>query len=509
MRFRKGRIVKITFFCVLLFWNLCNNLLHSQKHDYNWLFGYGAGVPDSSRPFGGIIMSFNDGKVEFMPQERDFEFNIQTNSYSNAEGKLLLMSNGCFMADDHAEKLVNGDSLGFGKIWGVNCPNYQPAAQAGLFINFEDKGNLRFLHSILDTIGNGMKSFRKAIFETSIDLKKEYVISKNNIILYDTLYGGGFTAIPIDNFAKWWIITPKFRNNEFYTLLYSQQGVEKINKQQIGIEHIEIGSGGAQGVFSPNGKQYAFYSLLNGLQVFDRSTGLLSNFRLYNISFSVNTIGGCGFSPNSRFVYVSNPTEVIQVDLEETNLEKAIDTVGIFDNFFDPYPSTYMQMALGPDCRIYITAGGGNRYLHVIMFPNRKGKECQLINRGLKLPTRNSHATTNFPHYRVDEPYPCDSTIRIQINTAVDELYKFKNAEIMMYPNPAGAELVLYDLHQKITGEIRIKIIDIQGRIRHEIIEHNTGQEISISLKGMESGLYFVRMHRADGKTWTDKFIKE
>ncbi|MBK8483527.1 MAG: hypothetical protein IPL31_03995 [Saprospiraceae bacterium] len=30
-----------------------------------------------------------------------------------------------------------------------------------------------------------------------------------------------------------------------------------------------------------------------------------------------NSTGGCGFSQNSRFVYVSNPTEVIQVGLLE------------------------------------------------------------------------------------------------------------------------------------------------------------------------------------------------
>jgi len=512
MRFRKGRIVKITFFCVLLFWNLCNNLLHSQKHDYNWLFGYGTGIiPDSANPFGGIIMSFNDGKIEFTTQAREFEFNYQTNSYSNASGKLLYMSNGCSLADSEAQILPNGDSLGYGKIWGVNCPKSQPLPQAGLFLHFENnQDTLIYLHTILDTFNGGEKAFLKCIYETKIDISNKSVISKNKIILYDTLYGN-LMAVPTENYTKWWILVPKKRSNEYYILLYTQKGVEKVLRQQIGIEHIELGTGGSQGIFSPDGKRYAFYSSLNGLQVFDfnRTTGLLSNFRWYDITFPVNAISGCGFSPNSRFVYVSNTTEVIQVDLEELNSDKALDTVGVFDNFFDPYATTYKQMALGPDCRLYISTSGGNRYLHVIMHPDRKGKECMLINRGLKLPTRNANAIPNFPHYRVDEAYPCDSTIRIQLNTAVDELYKFKNAEIMLYPNPAGSELVLYDLHQKITGEIRIKIIDIHGRIRHEIIEHNTGQEISISLKGMESGLYFVRMHRADGKTWMDKFIKE
>jgi len=45
-----------------------------RKHDYNWLFGYGGGVPDSSRAYGGIIMSFNKGKINFIPQDRAFDF---------------------------------------------------------------------------------------------------------------------------------------------------------------------------------------------------------------------------------------------------------------------------------------------------------------------------------------------------------------------------------------------------------------------------------------------------
>lgn len=193
---------------------------------------------------------------------------------------------------------------------------------------------------------------------------------------------------------------PKYRTNEFYSILYDKHGVVNILKQNIGLKHDINGIGSSQAKFSPDGKKFAIYNPIIGLQVFDfnRSTGLLSNFKLYEIIYPFSTIGGCGFSPDSRFVYVSNPTEVLQVDLLEQDSTKAIDTVGLFDNFFDPYPTTFLQMVLGPDCRIYISTYGGNQYLHVILYPDRKGKECQLINRGLKLPTRNANAIPNFPH---------------------------------------------------------------------------------------------------------------
>lgn len=485
--------------------------LQAQKHhDYNWLFGYGTGIPDSTRPFGGIIMSFKGKQLSFISQARDFEFNTQTNSYSSYEGELLFMSNGCFISDSSGIILENGDSIGIGKIWGVNCPKYQPARQAGIFLNFTNYDTLIFLHSILDTIGNEMNAYRKAIFETKINIASNNVISKNKIILYDTLYGGGFTAIPNQDFSKWWVIVPGYQSNEIYALLYSKNGIEKIMKQAVGIEHIQLGSGAAQGIFSPDGKKYALYSPLNGLQIFDfnRTTGELNNFKLFKIVYPANVTGGCGFSPNSRFVYVSNPTEVLQIDLLEQDSTNAIDTVGVFDNFFDPYPATYMQMALGPDCRIYITAGGGNQYLHVILQPNKKGKECKLINRGLKLPTRNSHATTNFPHYRVDDPYPCDSAISIPLNTDVENEYKFREGGLMIYPIPATSILYIHDIKSVINSKVQLTLVDLNGVVLFSGGYDNLQEEIRIPVQNFPPGMYFIHIQDLFGNYWMEKFVK-
>lgn len=500
--------IKIVIWLLL---GLATNAYSQKKHDYNWLFGYGSGVPDSTNPFGGVIMSFNNNKIEFIPQERDFWFNYQTNSYSDTFGRLRYMSNGCSMADENAQIILNGDSLGFGKIWGVNCPISQPIAQAGVFLNFTNQDSLLiFLHIILDTIGNSQKAFIKCIYETIIDIKKSEAILKNNIILYDTLYGS-ITAIPSKDNGKWWIMIPRDRTNEYYTLLYSSSGTEKILKQAIGYEHLHNGGGGTQAIFSPDGKKYAIYSPLNGLQVFDfdRLTGELRNFNFYNLIYSHNIISGCSFSTNSKFLYVSTLTEVLQVDLEEPDPSKAVDTVGVFDWFFDPYATTYKQMALGPDCRIYIASSGGNQYLHVILYPDRKGKECQLINRGLKLPTRNANAIPNFPHYRVDEPYPCDSTIRIKLNTDVDEAFKFREGEILMYPNPVKSGLVIHDIKQTILGKLNIRLLSLQGQQLYEINIENTGEEIHIPVRNLSTGMYFIQVINDKGRYWVEKFLKE
>ncbi|MBK9726940.1 MAG: T9SS type A sorting domain-containing protein [Saprospiraceae bacterium] len=487
--------------------------MQAQKHfDYNWLFGYGTGIPDSTNPFGGVIMSFQNGRISFIPQARLFEFNYQSNSFSKNTGELLYMSNGCSIADKDADILNGGDSISYGKVWPVACPKYLPSVQAGTFINFlNDSDQIIFLHTIIDTIGIEPKVNRKAILESKIDLRTNSVLSKNKIILYSRLIGHGFTSIPNKDYLSWWLIAPQKDVNRFWILLYTKNGIEKALDQQIGVKNDSISNGGGQGVFSPDGKKYAIYTRSNGLQVFDfdRSTGVLSNFHHYFLTYSQNVISGCSFSPNSRFVYISNPTEVLQVDLLEQNPSLSIDTVGVFDNFFDPYPTTYLQMALAPDCRIYISTYGGNRYLHVIMEPNKKGKECNLVNRGLKLPTRNSFAIPNFPHYRVDDPYPCDSTISFPLNTAVDNEYKFKDLDIIIYPNPVSTVLFIHDLKGKINSQFSLRLTDLNGKVlltqQYNLIQ----EEIKIPIQGLQPGMFIIQIIDQKGNYWTDKFIKE
>ncbi|MGB4970247.1 MAG: T9SS type A sorting domain-containing protein, partial [Saprospiraceae bacterium] len=219
--------------------------------------------------------------------------------------------------------------------------------------------------------------------------------------------------------------------------------------------------------------------------------------------------GGCVFSSNSRFIYVSNPTEVLQLDLLEQDSSKVIDTVGVFDNFFDPFPTTYLQMALGPDCRIYISTYGGNRYLHVITEPNKKGKECQLINRGLKLPTRNSFVTPNFPHYRVDEPYPCDSTISIPLNTDIENSFKFREGDLMIYPSPASTDLFIHDIKSIITSKVKLSLIDLNGAVLFSQEYNNLQGEIKIPVQNFPPGMYFIHVNDLKRNYWLEKFIKQ
>ncbi|MBK7466714.1 MAG: hypothetical protein IPJ43_07795 [Saprospiraceae bacterium] len=84
-------------------------------------------------------------------------------------------------------------------------------------------------------------------------------------------------------------------------------------------------------------------------------------------------------------------------------------------------------------------------FFHVILYPNRKGKACQLVNRGLKLLTRNAFVTPLYPHYRIDEAYPCDSSIILDINWTTDLKDIQLNYPVHVYPNPT-LDLINFDL---------------------------------------------------------------
>jgi hypothetical protein len=96
---------------------------------------------------------------------------------------------------------------------------------------------------------------------------------------------------------------------------------------------------------------------------------------------------------------------------------------------------------LGPDCKIYITPASTIEYLHVINYPNRKGKASGFEQRGIKTPTKVSWSLPNYPHFRLgavgEKHTPCDSTINNYISDTGELIEKEAPISFAVYPNPA------------------------------------------------------------------------
>lgn len=461
-----------------------------KKMDYTWALGYDKSGIDSN--FGGNNLNFLR-KLNQKYSNRIHEIIYQSASYCDLKGNILYHSNGCAIYDDQNRLISNGDSISFGKLWG-SCPLYNAENQNSYFLKVMDNDSLIvYIKGIFDTIGEGKQFYRKGLQENIIDHTNKSLIVKNRMILYDTLAGEGFSVLPAFAKNEYWLITPQLGNNRIWILYYTINGIKSAIEQSIGFPQHPDNSGNGQGCFSMDGKKYAHYNTANGLQIFDfdRANGVLSNAKYLPLKNYDRAYGGCCFSPNSKYLYINTPLEVLQIDVENPSME-CLDTVGKFDNFYDPYPTTYFHMAHAPDCRIYISCPSGNQFFHVILYPNRKGKACQLVNRGLKLLTRNGDATPLFPHYRIDEAYPCDSSILLDVNWTTDLQDIQLNYPIHVYPNPTQDQ-VNFDLGDHYFKGL-ILFYDLLGNEKKRVRLTEAMNQFQIDLSSLENGIYYYSL---------------
>ena len=475
---------------LLLFISLSTFGQTDKKMDYTWTLGYETGLIDSA--FGGSNLNF-DKIINQTRSFRKFEIIYQSSTYCDEKGNLIYHSNGCAIYDEKNNIISHGDSISFGKLWG-SCPLFNPENQNSYFLKVMDNDSLIvYLKGIHDTISNGQMFYRKGLQENVIDHKNKRVVVKNRMILYDTLAGEGFSVLPSLIKNEYWLITPQQNNNKIWVLYYTISGIKSAIEYSIGVGQERYYSGAGQGCFSMDGKKYALYNPSIGMQIFDfnRATGELSNAKYLALKNYDRAFGGCCFSPNSKYLYINTPLEVLQIDAENPTME-SIDTVGKFDNFFDSYPTTYFHMSHAPDCRIYISCPSGCRFFHVILYPNRKGKACQLVNRGLKLLTRNAFVTPLYPHYRIDEAYPCDSSIILDVNWTTDLKDIQLNYPVHVYPNPTQ-DLINFDLGDHAFKGL-ILFYDLLGNEKKRVRLTVPMHQFEINLSNLEHGIYYYSL---------------
>ncbi|MCB0557230.1 MAG: hypothetical protein KDD02_27040, partial [Phaeodactylibacter sp.] len=168
------------------------------------------------------------------------------------------------------------------------------------------------------------------LFCTKVDMSANngqgVILEKNTSVIYDTLAYGRIVATRHANGRDWWIIIPQFDSNQYYTILFTPNGIENIQTIEMGEP---ILTGGFQSSFSPNGKKYARIDIkYTGesehkvtLYDFDRCTGAFTNFNSFTFTDWAFGGGGLAFSENSRFLYVTSWFNVYQFDLNASNIE--------------------------------------------------------------------------------------------------------------------------------------------------------------------------------------------
>jgi len=445
---------KIVFTIILI---SCSLLTNSQGRNNLWMLGYNSG------PLSKANIEFSSGAPIVTSVNRAINLSLTFANITDNNGNLLFYTNGAVVANALDSVMPNGDSLSpatytFSGAW--QSLGF-PVCQASLIIPDPGDSNKYYLfHSSVDILTNGTQrplNLYFSIIDMVADNGLGDIISKNNILLSDTLASGNILACKHANGRDWWVIIPEFSHPGYYIYLVSPIGIQFINKQIIGQR---IGGDG-QSTFNKQGTKYARYDTNNDLDVFDfdRCTGILSN----NIHVAINDsmIGyGVGFSPDGTKVYASSIQYLYQFDLNASNVPASKTLVAQWDGTYAPQATIFYIQYLAPDNKLYITTANTTNEIHYIEFPDSAGLACNVVQHGVILPVLNNRTAPNHPNYHLG---PVVGSICDSLSVGLSE-NNIQSANLRLNPNPASKQVwVNYNFPNNKDGWL--EIYDTMGNL--------------------------------------------
>ncbi|MBK9255956.1 MAG: T9SS type A sorting domain-containing protein [Saprospiraceae bacterium] len=468
----------------------------------------------SDNGFTDPILNFKNDSVQISYEKIALEFIIEGTNISNADGELQFYFNGCGLANYRHQIIENGTGFNPGYITNEYCKgssNYPSGQQSMITLPFNNNPDQYIIfHERVNILSNKDTLFlysdlNYSIVDISLNQGSGRVIKKNSPILSDTILGAGnLTAVKHTNGTDWWIIKQDSRNtNNYYKILMQGDQIIESGKQSIGNSWIR--DGGSQAAFSADGTKYMRFSGMDGLYVmdFDRSNAIFSNFRHLPTTQEA-LVSGASFSPNGRFVYLGNGPHLYQVDLDDEILR--LDTVAIWDGSFGNdfnQPNWFGAMQTGPDCRIYMHTGYCLPYMHIIMEPDKKGKDCDVRQHVLKFETPVCNIPY-FPNFRLDTPYPyCNPEIVVVTGTSDFNPIVTTEKQISIHPNPSSGIFTIYapDPIQSVS------VYDLHGR-RWMQQSGDLSDVLEINGTSLFSGMYIIKVVCGNNKIYTSRILK-
>ncbi|MCF8245409.1 MAG: T9SS type A sorting domain-containing protein [Saprospiraceae bacterium] len=493
-------MLRFIFFCIFLVVFSINNYAQ-YKHDYIWLFG--DPITEPSEYNGITVFDFNGDTLNITKQWEGMWMYASNVSISNTFGELQFYSNGCKVFSKNNQLMMNGSGLSPGDAYLSGfCPDVGVPVPKGMialpFPNHPDKYYL--INQSPETgLPGDFSYYIGYLYSAVIDMSSNNGLGevqvKNQVILHDTLFSN-LHAVKHANAQDWWIVLSKSNRNVYYKVLLTENGIDSIQSQEIGIAPDPYYSGSGQSSFSPDGTKYARVDKKNQVTMFDfdRATGELSNFQQI-VADTQAFWTSLSFSPNSRFLYISTTWKLWQFDMLAPNIQASKVLIDEYDGFtYLDQPMIFYLMQLAPDCKIYMIGSNGTKFLHVIEHPDEPGLACDFRQHGLELPAINNGSIPNFPNYRLGTEYPvCDSSI---VYTASGFTLP-PVQEVQVWPNPASNELNLE--FSTITGKpVRFRLFDATGQLAREW-KLEGSQTQSLNLHGLTAGLYFWQLNTVEG----------
>lgn len=458
-----------------------------------WTMGYNGNIIEE--PYGGVDLNYISGVEAVSTVDRDMNYNRTVANITDETGNLLFSTNGVRIADATGNTMENGDGLN--PSWYTSVMSVHPDGllipQADLILPKPGPPGIYYLfHGTVDTVPNARAFY---LYLTTVDMSLNgglgAVVSKNQVLVNDTLNPGRIMAVRHANGRDWWVFCFRAYSNVFHRLLVTPQGVSVDGEQAIGVGHLP---GLGQACFSPDGSRYANYiGYFGDLEVFDfdRCTGLFSNPLHSTIPFNgSNTIGGLAFSPNGRYLYVTPVLDVYQYDTEAPDFTASQVHIAHWDSTYSPSPpfATMFDMAqLAPDGKIYISTGNSGLVLHVINYPDSAGLACGMVQHGVALPRINMNSLPNHPNYHLGavDGSVCDS---LGLGAGIAPLSLGEGPGVRAYPNPNTGRFTLSFPANAQVGWLEVRNLAGQVVLRERLPQWSTVHVVE--LEGHAAGMY-------------------
>lgn len=477
----------------------------AQSRSNLWLGGF---EDQSPPPWGGVDLGFTSESLSVAPATRVIDFFRTNANITDSEGNLQFSTNGAFLGNALGDTLLNGTGLNPSN-YTSNYPEGLHISQACLILPKPEAPGIYFLiHNTVDLYTPGSPAQR--LYLTTVDMNQNnglgVAVSKNLVLLTDTLAAGRITAVRHANGRDWWVLCQQLASNVYHRLLVTPAGISEAQQQSIGEQRQYSGG---QACFSPQGDRFACYRGNQGDDLdifdFDRCTGLLSN-PLRIVINDANIAGGLAFSPNGRYLYVSSVEHVYQFDTWASDIASSRVTIAVWDGFYSPSPpfATMFDIAqLAPDGKIYIATGNGTLHLHVINEPDLPGFNCGMVQHGVELPRYFMNSLPNHPNYHLGpvDGSVCDS-LGIDSHVREEEMA----AALRVYPNPSSGVFSLGYAAQAQAGELALYNAAGQVVLRAHLPAWSTVHNVHLQAP---PGMYHARLRWGNQRASTRIIITE
>ncbi len=515
-----------------------------QKSSYVWMVGRNPRTSQNA-----VRITFSENGIEQIDSvpHRGMIFGANSSYCDPETGELLLYSDGFHLFNGEYQLLENGDSLSpveyregyyeleekFGCYVGSDIWNSVVILPIG-------KDKLGIIHGYGVTFGITDSLFYtevKILRDNSITEEKssQLRVIKKNIVIRDDSDGylaesGAKAAIRHANGRDWWIIigharypTTETRVYKYYVFLLDTTGLH--------YDHEEVFDSSSTYSFnvwtimpSKNGSMLSSvvsrydpsssnppdppYNCFLHLYEFNRCTGNLLRREGEAMLNSCGNGVSCVFSPNGQFIYAVLLKKIIQYQVNDKNWYLKGDTVGRWSRVIDeeddlPRISALGHSRLGPDGKIYISAAHDlSKYMHVINYPNKRGKACEFEQNGIALPLVNKESIPFYVNYNLGpvDGSACD-TLGIDETTAI--IKTVKNT-FQLYPNPVHTgNAVQIQCAREFTGEI--SLYNTEGELMIER-RYRKIKKIQYKLPKLTPGVYFL-WFKNKGKESSKKIV--